>query len=85
MPFQDHMPAMPEGPIRGGLRASPAWALLVLVAGLLFTVEMARREWIDAHARDEALQHALADAAQARVHEGWQGIITKAAFGSLTY
>ena len=68
MPFQDHMPAMPEGPIRGGLRASPAWALLVLVAGLLFTVEMARREWIDAHARDEALQHALADAAQARVH-----------------
>ncbi len=67
MPFHDHMPAVPEGAHGRGLRASPAWALLVLVAGLAFTTEMARREWLEARAQAQAQQHTLADAAQARV------------------
>jgi|GEM_PF-187077 len=67
MPFHDHLPAAPEVSPGGALRASPLWALLVLVAGLLFTTEMARREWQAAQVRAEAMQQSLADAAQARV------------------
>ena len=43
MPFQDHIQAAPEASPGDRLRASPAWALLVLVVGLLFTAELARR------------------------------------------
>jgi CHASE1-domain containing sensor protein len=69
MPFQDYLPA-PEGAHGDALRAplaSPAWALVVLLAGLLFTAELARREWIAAAHRAQTLHHGLADAAQARV------------------
>ena len=45
MPFQDHIQAAPEASPGDRLRASPAWAVLVLVVGLLFTAELARREW----------------------------------------
>ena len=34
MPFQDHIQAAPEASPGDRLRASPAWALLVLVVGL---------------------------------------------------
>ncbi|UNK56226.1 EAL domain-containing protein [Pseudoxanthomonas daejeonensis] len=67
MPFHDHMPAAPEVSHGGGLRASVAWAMLVLGVGLLFTAEMARREWLDARGRAQVMQQSLADAAQARV------------------
>ncbi|AKC88334.1 diguanylate cyclase [Pseudoxanthomonas suwonensis] len=66
------MPVSPEGARGGALRAplaSAVWALVVLVAGLAFTAELARREWVDARARAEAMQQSLADAAQARVVE----------------
>ena len=66
MPFQDHIQAAPEASPGDRLRASPAWALLVLVVGLLFTAELARREWRAAQHRAEVMQQALADAAQAR-------------------
>ena len=36
MPFQDHIQAAPEASPGDRLRASPAWALLVLVVGLSF-------------------------------------------------
>ena len=66
MPFQDHIQAAPEASPGDRLRASPAWALLVLVVGLLFTAELARREWRAAQHRAEVMQQTLADAAQAR-------------------
>ena len=65
MPFHEHMPAAPEEPRGEVLRASPAWALLVLVAGLLLTAGVARSEWLEARANAEAVERSLADAAQA--------------------
>ena len=64
MPFQDHIQAAPEASPGDRLRASPAWAVLVLVVGLLFTAELARREWRAAQHRAEVMQQSLADAAQ---------------------
>ncbi|WP_372016549.1 bifunctional diguanylate cyclase/phosphodiesterase [Pseudoxanthomonas sp. 10H] len=61
------MPPTPEVPRRGDLRASPAWAALVLVAGLLLTAGVAHREWQEAHAVAGAMQRSLADAARNRV------------------
>ena len=49
--------------------ASPAWALLVLLAGLLITAELARREWTDVHERAGTMHRALADAAAGRLRE----------------
>jgi diguanylate cyclase (GGDEF)-like protein/PAS domain S-box-containing protein len=69
MPLQDHMPDALEVSHGGNLRASPAWALLVLVGGLLFTAGMARREWLEARAGAEVMQQSLADAAAVRVLE----------------
>ncbi|UWX04192.1 CHASE domain-containing protein [Pseudoxanthomonas sp. NC8] len=69
MPLHEHISAAPDEPRAGVLRASPAWALLVLVAGLLLTAAVARSEWLEARANAEAVQHSLADAAQARARE----------------
>jgi len=48
---------------------SPAWALLVLLAGLLCTAELARREYGAAAERTLAGQDQLADAAQVRLRQ----------------
>ncbi|MBO9716693.1 MAG: EAL domain-containing protein [Pseudoxanthomonas sp.] len=63
------MPAAPEVSRGEALRASPAWALLVMMVGLLFTAVLARNEWLEARANAEAMQRSLADAAPARVRE----------------
>ncbi|WP_246428947.1 bifunctional diguanylate cyclase/phosphodiesterase [Pseudoxanthomonas broegbernensis] len=49
--------------------ASPVWALLVLLAGLLLTGELARREWVDMHERAAAMHRSLADAVPGRLRE----------------
>ncbi len=57
--------ALPQAPAL----ASPAWALLVLLAGLMITAELARREWNDVHDRAATMHNALADAAAGRLRE----------------
>ncbi|TKS54961.1 EAL domain-containing protein [Luteimonas yindakuii] len=69
------VPAQPPGERvagRGVFQALPplVWALLVLVAGLALTAELARREMRDAGARADMLYNSLADAAQARLRDG---------------
>ncbi|SBV37096.1 hypothetical protein STPYR_12026 [uncultured Stenotrophomonas sp.] len=49
--------------------ASPLWALAALLAGLLLTAELARREWKVEHQKVESLQRSLADAAPQRLRE----------------
>ena len=46
-----------------------AWALLVLVAGLLLTAELARRDLRDSRQRADMLYNSLADAAQVRLDD----------------
>jgi len=49
--------------------ASPLWAVAALLAGLLLTAELARREWKVEHQKVESLQRSLADAAPQQLRE----------------
>jgi diguanylate cyclase (GGDEF)-like protein/PAS domain S-box-containing protein len=71
MPEWELKKAASEGPGRSdALRAplaSPAWALILLLAGLVFTVELARRESNASSERIAAAHGQLADTAQVRL------------------
>lgn len=61
------------GAARTPLLASSAWALAALLAGLLLTAEMARREWLQERLHADSLQRSLADAAQERMRDPLEG------------